>query len=132
MLEKSWGALCLAGVVVAGTVTGCGQQACDSMLRRTDVSIDFSRLGTSWENLEYTVNCPGQESCVYTPDTDTKRHAAVADNPLWIAHGTKTMEVTVYLTGSSTPLAKTTAELEWDPPFDPSGCSTTATANFVV
>ncbi|MEJ1115150.1 hypothetical protein WBN73_12655 [Paenarthrobacter sp. CCNWLY172] len=96
------------------------------------MSIDFSRLGAPWETLEYTVNCPGQESCVYTPGSNTKRYAAVADNPLWIVGGTKTLEVTVYLTGSSTPLAKSTADLKWDPPFDPSACSTSATANFVV
>jgi hypothetical protein len=132
MVEKSWGALCLVAVVAAGAMAGCGQQACDSMLRRTDVRIDFSRLNVPAETLEFTVNCPGQESCMYTPDTSSKRYSAVDDNPLWIVGGTKTLEVTVYAAGSTTPMARTSADLTWDPPYDPSACQSAATTKFVV
>lgn len=131
MIKKSWGSSLISAVLIASSVAACGQLSCDTAMRATTVAIDFSRLSSNREGLEFTISCPGQDSCVHAPETNNTRYNADTDNPVAVIAGTKSLQVTVYEKASTVQLAQTTADLNWDPPYE-AGCSTAATASIKV
>ncbi|WP_405476476.1 hypothetical protein [Paenarthrobacter ilicis] len=116
-----------AVVVSVLALSACYTPTCDTALRLSTLTVDFSAFPDSGAGLEFEVDCPGKSSC--SDAVPGLRFDAKTENEVSVLPEIQDIRVVVYKKGSSIVISeKSLNPVPWDPAHRPNTCTTPAKA----